>query len=69
MFHPDEYREDRDADRDAQAGRGIAPSPFGRLLETENTQADAEDDENSPIPSGDAIAKEIQRFLRQQDSS
>lgn len=40
-------------------------SGYVRTLE-EN--ADAEDDDASPIPSGDAIAKEIQRYLRQQDN-
>lgn len=41
-------------------------SGYVRTLE-EN--ADADEDEDSPIPSGDAIAKEIQRYLRQQDDS
>lgn len=40
-------------------------SGYVRTLE-EN--ADADNDEDSPIPSGDAIAKEIQRYLRQQES-
>lgn len=39
-------------------------SGYVRTLE-EN--ADAEDELDAPIPSGDAIAKEIQRFLRQQE--
>ncbi len=39
-------------------------SGYVRTLE-EN--ADAEDESETPIPSGDAIAKEIQRFLRQQE--
>jgi predicted ATP-grasp superfamily ATP-dependent carboligase len=40
-------------------------SGYVRTLE-ENADAD---DDDSPIPSGDAIAKEIQRFLRQQEGS
>ncbi len=40
-------------------------SGYVRTLE-EN--ADADEGEDSPIPSGDAIAKEIQRYLRQQES-
>lgn len=30
--------------------------------------ADADDEESGPIPSGDSIAKEIQRYLREQDA-
>lgn len=41
-------------------------SGYVRTLE-ENADADADDENANPIPSGDAIAKEIQRFLRQQD--
>ncbi len=41
-------------------------SGYVRTLE-ENADADADDENFNPIPSGDAIAKEIQRFLRQQD--
>jgi predicted ATP-grasp superfamily ATP-dependent carboligase len=40
-------------------------SGYVRTLE-EN--ADADDDSADPIPSGDSIAKEIQRYLRQQDA-
>lgn len=43
-------------------------SGYVRTLE-ENADADADDESANPIPSGDAIAKEIQRFLRQQDGS
>ncbi len=43
-------------------------SGYVRTLE-ENADADADDEDANPIPSGDAIAKEIQRFLRQQDGS
>lgn len=43
-------------------------SGYVRTLE-ENADADADDESTNPIPSGDAIAKEIQRFLRQQDGS
>ncbi len=42
-------------------------SGYVRTLE-ENLDADADDESANPIPSGDAIAKEIQRYLRQQDS-
>jgi predicted ATP-grasp superfamily ATP-dependent carboligase len=40
-------------------------SGYVRALEE---SADADDDESGPIPSGDSIAKEIQRYLRQQDA-
>lgn len=43
-------------------------SGYVRTLE-ENADADADDESANPIPSGDAIAQEIQRFLRQQDGS
>jgi proteasome assembly chaperone (PAC2) family protein len=39
-------------------------------VKTLEENLDADDDlDNAPIPSGDAIAKEIQRYLRQQDGS
>lgn len=41
-------------------------SGYVRTLE-ENLDADADDEDENPIPSGEAIAKEIQRYLRQQD--
>lgn len=37
-------------------------------VQTLEENADADDEIDNPIPSGDAIAKEIQRFLRQQDN-
>lgn len=43
-------------------------SGYVRTLE-ENLDADADDESANPIPSGDAIAKEIQRYLRQQDGA
>ena len=43
-------------------------SGYVRTLE-EKADADPDDESTNPIPSGDAIAKEIQRFLRQQDGS
>jgi predicted ATP-grasp superfamily ATP-dependent carboligase len=43
-------------------------SGYVRTLE-ENADADADDETANPIPSGDAIAKEIQRYLRSQEGS
>lgn len=43
-------------------------SGYVRTLE-ENLDADADDESANPIPSGDTIAKEIQRYLRQQDGA
>jgi predicted ATP-grasp superfamily ATP-dependent carboligase len=43
-------------------------SGYVKTLE-ENLDADADDETANPIPSGDAIAKEIQRYLRQQEGS
>jgi proteasome assembly chaperone (PAC2) family protein len=42
-------------------------SGYVRTLE-ENADADADDESANPIPSGETIAKEIQRFLREQDA-
>lgn len=43
-------------------------SGYVRTLE-ENADADADDESANPIPSGETIAKEIQRFLREQDGA
>ncbi|MBI2691051.1 MAG: PAC2 family protein [Solirubrobacterales bacterium] len=43
-------------------------SGYVKTLE-ENADADADDESTNPIPSGDAIAKEIQRYLRTQEGS
>ena len=43
-------------------------SGYVRTLE-EKADADADDESANPIPSGETIAKEIQRFLREQDGA
>ncbi len=56
---------------DEQIDRAVATNPeIAQLVQQlEEAQAEAEDvDLSGEVPSGDAIAQELQRFLRQQDS-
>jgi proteasome assembly chaperone (PAC2) family protein len=55
-----------------QIDRAVAANPeIAQLVhQLEEAQAEAEDiDLSGEVPSGDAIARELQRFLRQQDGS